>query len=247
MRHPLARASLLLVMAGLFIALLALGTWQVQRRQWKLDLIERTTQRVHATPQDAPTDAALWPGMNAADYAYRHVRVSGVWLTGQDSWVQAVTERGPGFWLLVPLRTTSHSADGDAIVLVNQGFVSADLRSKLEAQAPTQASTQAVTVTGLLRMSEPGGAFLRHNDAQAGRWYSRDIGAIAAAHQLHPIAPFFIDADAAPSTASADAAQAPAGGLTVIAFNNNHLVYAITWYTLALMVAWGGWRIAREP
>jgi surfeit locus 1 family protein len=33
----------------------------------------------------------------------------------------------------------------------------------------------------------------------------------------------------------------PVGGLTVITFHNSHLVYAITWYTLALMVAGGIW------
>jgi surfeit locus 1 family protein len=32
----------------------------------------------------------------------------------------------------------------------------------------------------------------------------------------------------------------------VIAFHNNHLVYAITWYTLALMVAGGAWLAVRE-
>ncbi len=34
--------------------LLALGTWQVKRLSWKLDLIERVEARVHAEPTDAP-------------------------------------------------------------------------------------------------------------------------------------------------------------------------------------------------
>jgi surfeit locus 1 family protein len=33
------------------------------------------------------------------------------------------------------------------------------------------------------------------------------------------------------------ATVAPTPGLTVIHFHNSHLVYAITWYTLALMTA----------
>jgi surfeit locus 1 family protein len=33
--------------------------------------------------------------------------------------------------------------------------------------------------------------------------------------------------------------------LTVIAFANNHLVYAITWYALALMVAGAAWLVVR--
>ena len=81
-------------------------------------------------------------------------------------------------------------------------------------------------VTGLLRLSQPDGAFLRANDPQAGRWYSRDTQAIAASLGLSDVAPYFIDADRAGD------AQ-PIGGLTVIAFRNPHLTYALTWFAMA--------------
>lgn len=48
---------------------------------------------------------------------------------------------------------------------------------------------------------------------------------------LSAVAPYFIDADAAVNPGGL-----PVGGLTVIHFPNNHLVYAITWYGLAAMV-----------
>jgi len=92
-------------------------------------------------------------------------------------------------------------------------------------------------------MTEPRGAFLRHNDAAVNHWYSRDVQAIATARGLTHVAPYFIDAEAAsPSGAAPAVAGAfPVGGLTVIAFHNSHLVYAITWYTLAFMVAGAIW------
>jgi surfeit locus 1 family protein len=222
--------------AALGIAVFAaLGTWQVQRRAWKLDLIDRVTQRVHAEPVAAPA-AADWPQMRALDHEYRHVRVSGVYLSAAQTLVQAVTERGPGHWLLTPLR----QAD-DSVVWINRGFVPMGW----QAGDVVAAASAPVTVTGLLRLTEPGGGFLRHNDAPADRWYSRDVQALTAARGLERAAPFFIDADAgagagagAGANGSAGASPAgPVGGLTVIAFPNNHLVYAITWYTLALMVA----------
>ena len=80
-----------------------------------------------------------------------------------------------------------------------------------------------VTVTGLLRMSEPGGAFLRANDPASDRWFSRDVAAIAASRGLDKVAPYFIDAERAPGESGL-----PVAGLTVIAFSNNHLVYALT-------------------
>ena len=75
-------------------------------------------------------------------------------------------------------------------------------------------------------------AFLRANDPAAGRWYSRDVAAIAWARGLSEVAPYFIDADAA-----SEPGGIPVGGLTVVVFHNNHLVYAITWYVLAAMAA----------
>jgi len=80
------------------------------------------------------------------------------------------------------------------------------------------------------------------------RWFSRDVQAIAAARGLDRVVPYFVDADAAPS-ASGTAPAWPAGGLTVIAFPNSHLVYALTWYGLALMVlaaAGYAWREERR-
>ena len=93
-----------------------------------------------------------------------------------------------------------------------------------------------VTISGLLRMSQPGGGFLRANDAAAGRWYSRDTAAMAADLGLGPIAPYFIDAEAGP-----DADALPIGGLTVVSFRNSHLGYALTWFSLAAL--WAGWLI----
>jgi surfeit locus 1 family protein len=102
----------------------------------------------------------------------------------------------------------------------------------------------------LLRISEPGGGFLRHNDPAGNRWYSRDIQAIAAARGLAQVAPYFVDADAAEDPADKQTGSGnldhPVGGLTVISFRNDHLVYAITWYALALMVLGAGLWLMRE-
>jgi surfeit locus 1 family protein len=204
--------------------LIALGIWQVERRAWKLALIDRVEQRIHAAPQPIPAPAA-WPAVEAAKDEYRHVSVTGSFLHDRETLVQAVTEEGPGFWVLTPLKR-----DDGTLVLINRGYVPSDRRDASTRQGGNPAGP--VEITGLLRMTEPKGGFLRSNDPAHDRWYSRDVAAIAAARGLHDVAPFFVDADA-----RSQSGGGPIGGLTVVRFANNHLIYALTWFALAFMLA----------
>ncbi|MES2262194.1 MAG: SURF1 family protein [Pseudomonadota bacterium] len=251
-RSATLRYALLACAVLLVGVLLALGTWQVQRLLWKQQLIARVEQRVHAAPAAAPGKPS-WPNVKAESDEYRHVLVSGTFLYELTTRVQAVTELGSGYWLLTPLC----GADG-TVVLVNRGYVPAGAKSSPANSKTTSSAGSApacppadggvratVTVNGLLRISEPAGGFLRNNDSAAERWYSRDVAAIAAARGLDNVAPYFIDADAAQAPAQVGD-PAPVGGLTVISFHNNHLVYALTWYALAAMVVGALLWVARE-
>ncbi|CAA2107643.1 hypothetical protein MBUL_04263 [Methylobacterium bullatum] len=215
------------------VAFAALGTWQLQRRAWKHDLIARVDARVHADAVPAPSRTD-WPALDVGADAYKRVVATGTFADDRETLVQAVTELGGGFWVMTPLVGT----DGSTI-LVNRGFVPAQMREPVTRERGRR--TGETRVTGLLRMSEPGGGFLRHNDPAADRWFSRDVAAIAASRGLGQTAPYFIDADAEPNPGGY-----PVGGLTVVAFSDNHLVYALTWYALAIMAAAGGAYVIRD-
>lgn len=218
-----------------FAGFAALGVWQLERRVWKLDLIARVEARVHAPPAAPPAPEA-WPSLDMQNTEYRRVRLSGTFDHDKETLVQALTERGAGFWVLTPLRTPQ------GIVLVNRGFVAPDRRDP--ATRPAGQIQGAATVTGLMRASEPNGGFLRANDPAADRWHSRDVAAIARARRLDSTAPFFVDADASPNPGGY-----PIGGLTVVHFRNTHLIYALTWFALAALsgaAAWLGLRIGRR-
>ncbi|MEN2785980.1 SURF1 family protein [Sphingomonas qilianensis] len=220
MIRAVAHVALAVLWIAVIAGLLALGTWQVQRRAWKLDLIARVDARLKAPPVPAPALADT-------EDAYSRVSATGRFLPGKDSFVQASTVQGPGWWVMTPLRV---EALGDKraprTILINRGYVA----ERRAAPVPTE----RVTITGLLRLTEPKGGFLRSNDPVAQRWHSRDVAAIAARQGLTDTAPYFIDADAA-----GNAPGQPVGGLTVVKFPNSHLVYAITWYVLAMMTAAG--------
>nr|WP_295668692.1 SURF1 family protein [Sphingomonas sp.] len=207
-------ALAVLAVAGL----IALGIWQLDRRTGKLALIAQVERRLATAPVPAPGPAE-WSRIGRDD-AYTRVKVRGVFAHDRETLVQAATELGSGYWVLTPLVTGRGFT-----VLVNRGFVPPD--RKVRPSPPGS----PITITGLLRIGEPGGGFLRHNDPAADRWYSRDVAAIAAKRGLAEPAPYFIDADAASEPGS------PRGGMTVIAFANNHLQYALTWFAMAAMLA----------
>jgi surfeit locus 1 family protein len=215
--------ALLLACAGFA----ALGGWQLHRLAWKEALIDRVERRLAAPPEGAPPRSG-WAGLERDD-EYRKLCLDGAYDHARETLVQAVTRLGPGWWVLTPLRTPQ----GDT-VLVNRGYVDEahrDPASRAEGQV-----AGPLQVCGLLRLSEPGGAFLRHNDPAAGRWYSRDVTAIAIASALPEAdtAPYFLDADDHPNRG-----RWPVGGLTVVQFRNAHLSYALTWYGLALLCGVG--------
>jgi surfeit locus 1 family protein len=247
------RWVLIVIAAFATVGFGALGVWQVERRAWKLALIERVEERVHAGPVGAPGPAE-WPGITRDNAEYLRVTATGQFLYGQQTLVRAVTDFGEGFWVMVPLRT-----ERGFIVLVNRGFVSGSPQSPggldgasgtasgiLDAASGTlDAASGTVTVTGLLRMSEPKGAFLRSNAPAEHRWYSRDVDAISHAQHLTGTAPYFIDAQAS-APVGPESGQQPIAGLTVVHFRNSHLQFALTWLTLAMMALALGVRVARS-
>jgi surfeit locus 1 family protein len=225
---PILLATFLLVSSLIFAAL---ALWQVERRAEKLALIAAVDRRLHSPPVAAPGPAD-WPGIGKGD-AYRPVRARGIFLHDRETLVQAVSARGPGYWVVTPLRT-----DAGWTLLVNRGFVAPEDRDRAVRRRGEPEG--AVTVAGLFRITEPGGAFLHSNDPAHDRWYSRDVAAIGRARGLGAVAPYFIDEGAAPG-----GARQPVGGLTIVSFPNNHLQYALTWFVLAALAMAGVVRVWR--
>lgn len=229
--QPALWVALLLCGLFAFAGFVALGLWQMNRLAWKTDLIERVDQCQKAEPVAAPGPAD-WSALDEHNAEYRRVLLRGRFAHELETLVQATTAVGSGYWVLTPLRT-----EEGYWVIVNRGFVPPEMR---ERSARGQAEPSgAQTVSGLLRLSEPAGRMLQKNDLAAGRWYSRDVAAIAAARGLGngeragAVAPYFVDV-AANNDAPLDW---PRPGLTVLHFSNNHLMYALTWFALALMTA----------
>lgn len=225
-----ARRPWWFIVAGVLAVslLVSLGVWQLQRLQWKTALIERVEAGLVAPPVSAPGPDA-WAQVTFDTSEYRRVEVRGRYLPADDLLVKAVTSRGSGFWVMTPFET-----DDGWRLFINRGFVPDDRTSVTDRPRPEGEQR----VSGLLRLTQPGGAFLRDNDPTANRWFSRDTVAMAEALGLGEVASYFIDADA-----SGDGM--PVGGLTVVSFPNKHFGYAMTWFGLAAVLAYLLYRATR--
>jgi surfeit locus 1 family protein len=211
-----------------FVTLLALGTWQVQRLQWKEALIATIDARRIAAPLPLAEIEALYKSTGDVDYT--PVIVTGAFHHGGERHFLATWKGKSGFFVYTPLEL----ADG-RFVLVNRGFMPYDLKDP--SRRPQGQVAGEVSVTGLARnpLPQKPSSLVPDNDPDKNIFYWKDRDAMAASAGLGAttgIVPVFIDADATPNPGGF-----PVGGVTLIDLPNNHLQYAVTWYGLAAALA----------
>lgn len=206
--------------------LVSLGNWQMQRLAWKEALIETIAKRVKETPQLLPaTPESL--SLDLAREEYRPYIAVGRFLHQHEVQVYTVLSEpkgsfsGAGYWVLTPL-----ARDNGGIVIVNRGFVPQELKSP---STRKEGQTEGVVrVTGLLRSPGQVNFFTPANDPAKNAWYRRNPSDIERAFGLKNVLPFMLDAigEYRPD-------MLPQPNETKLAFTNNHLGYALTWYGLA--------------
>lgn len=201
--------------------LVALGIWQLHRLAWKEGLLAAIAARADAPPVAVPPPSE-WPKLKPEDYDYRHVAAEGDFIYPDTALVftpGGPQDAGPGYLLLTPLRLAS-----GAYVIVNRGYVPADLAPKFRDQP---AAAGAVEIRGLMRPPQRRSIFTPADHPDKGEYFTRDAAVVAAHFHLSPVAPFTIDVDATQSSSGW-----PRGGTTERDLPNNHLNYALTWFGL---------------
>lgn len=206
--------------------LISLGQWQIARMDWKQGIIASIEQRVRSAPVSVPgqpdrdTDRYL-PVAAQGTYTGEAVHV----LTSQRA-------RGPGSRVIAVMELTEGRR-----ILVDRGFMT-------EADRPgADLAAAEAEVTGNLAWPADSDSFTPEPDLGRNLWFSREVGPIAA----------YLDTDAVMIVARRDAPRVP--GLVPVpvdaaAIKNDHLGYALTWFSLAfvwaVMTAILLWRIRRQ-
>jgi surfeit locus 1 family protein len=206
-----------------FLVLLGLGTWQVDRLHWKERLLAERHAAVAAPPIELPRSLDEARGLE-----FRHVRVRGTFRHDKELYLAATSDLGTiGKHVLTPL-----VFEDGRVVLVNRGFVPDERKDPSRRQAGQV--TGIVEVDGLLRLPPERKPvwFVPDNNPDRNFWFWVDLPAMARAAGIDGVLPFYVDAGSMPNPGGW-----PRGGVTRIELPNDHLQYAITWYSLAIALA----------
>ncbi len=212
---------IVMTLIGLAV-LVSLGKWQLDRREWKLGLIERIDTRAHGEPISLSAAKEKWE--RNQDVEYYRVRLGGHFLHEHERYLYTIVDGQAGWRVLTPFETPR----GD-IIFVDRGFVPEALKdpaARREGQIEGR-----VELVGLARAPERQGLFTPDNQPGANRWFWRDLAGLIASLPPEPARkalPFMVEAERMPVPGGW-----PRSGVTRLSLPNRHLEYAITWFGLA--------------
>jgi surfeit locus 1 family protein len=211
-----------LVSLPILLLCLGLGIWQMERREWKRDILDRIAANQAAAPM--AFDELIKGDPLRREYG--KAAVSGTFLYDREFHL-AARSRGNevGIQIVTPLRTE----DG-RIVLFDRGWVPSE---KKDPATRIQGQVQGtVKLTGVVRRTQEQRQFAPDNAPERNIWFHVDVPRMRklAGGAPDPVLDsFFLEADATPNPGGL-----PLGGQTQLAIPNDHLQYAITWFLLAL-------------
>ena len=226
---------------GIPILTFGLGTWQVFRWRWKLNLIQRLEERTSAEPISLPEDMS-----NIEELEYRRIKVKGrfdhsneMFLAPRSLVIKGTADHGGGLisagnraaigsWVVTPFELSDRKG---VRILINRGWIP---REKLNPKnRPEGQVSEEMEIIGILRNSEKRPPFGAKNDDNKNQWNHRDLQGMAG--KLGTLA-VFLDADS-----DSTIPGGPIGGQTRVTLRNEHLSYVVTWYGLSGFTTYLWW------
>ena len=201
--------------------LVNLGLWQLSRLEWKTALINTESARMSAPPVSLPAT------LDQLKDHFLHVEITGTLGAEMADVLTSIPQVGPGYKMIAALETPQGRR-----VLVDLGFI-------LEENRAAPRPSGSVSVTGNVFWPNETDWFTPQMDQTRNIWFARDLDLMSAALQTEPV--MIVARSITPPVANLYLRPSDRP--------NNHLNYAITWFSLAFV--WLGmtglllWRIRR--
>ena len=205
------------------LSLIFLGIWQMERLEWKTNILLEIEKKISAEPVE------LVNGISKIEDQYRSIKVEGELKSNEVHVLTSIKNKGPGFRIITPLELKSGK-----VILVDRGFVS-------EADKNTSRQIGEATFIGNLLWPNETDGFTPAPDIAKNIWFARNLNLIAKHLNTEEILLV------ARVSSLVDGPITQPIGLNV---PNDHLGYAITWFSLAIV--WLGmtlylvWRIKKQ-
>ena len=214
-----------LISLPILVLSLTLGVWQMERREWKRDILDRLTANQAAAPM--PLDELLRG--DPLRHEYGRVKIAGSFVHDKEFHLAARSLKNKvGLQLVTPFKT-----DDGKIVLFNRGWIPSEKKEPAK-RAEGQVAGK-IELTGIVRRNQEQRQFTPENVPDKNVWFHVDVPLmrrLAGALPDPRLDTFFLDADAAPNPGGV-----PIGGQTRLDIPNDHLKYAITWFLMVLALA----------
>jgi cytochrome oxidase assembly protein ShyY1 len=206
------------------------GVWQLQRRVEERALIAVLSKRLAAAPV-ALSDPSQWPALTAEKDEFRRVSFTATYESRLDAMVYSSSTAmrndisGTGSWAFIPARLPTGET-----VAINAGFVPNTMldRGQQDRAVAQLITDKPVLMTGCIRFPEAAGLFTPNEEHDKRLWFTHDHLAMAQALGWDRVAPFYIDLEA-PIPPSG----IPKPGLIQVHLPDEHMRYAIIWFSLA--------------
>ena len=201
-----------------FLILIILGSWQVQRLNWKSELISNYNNNFQQAPI---TVKELFK--DRKNNKYRRTVIYGEYDHANEIQIIGKTYEGnAGFHIITPF-----ILENNEIIYINRGWV-----PKKYADKKTRKFSllkDKVRVLGLVRLPQKKGYFVPENEPENGFWFTIIPEELNGHLNIIGEKEFYID-----ELNIDEKLKLPMPANGKVQVPNNHLQYAITWYSLAL-------------
>ena len=188
----------------------ALGTWQLVRLQWKNTLISQISEGLKSSP------------VNYSDKIkvnYQRVAIEGKYNFGKQIYLYSLNDKGqPGYDVITPFEGINSEN-----ILVNRGWIKSNLKNN-----DTINRTIHNKIQGLILKNIKPNVFKPENDVEANIWFSINLEQVkkVTGKNFGNYILYLED----------EKTNIPKPKKITIDLPNNHLKYAITWYSISISI-----------